>query len=116
MSITNWVAPSRAQRVARLGGHLKQNVTITPVVSRDMYGKVTLGAPGTYPAYVEGRVQMVRTAAGDERASSVTVILAGMVQVGPDDRLTLPDGTSPPILAVGTVPDGDGYASTVVYT
>ncbi len=120
--LSNWLAPAIAAREAELTARLGQTVTIRPVarrtdgsIIRDSYGKPTYGAPATYPARVEGKNQLVRTASGDQRASTTMVTLAGGPTIGTEDRLTLPDGTSPGIVAIATVPGASGTHETILY-
>jgi len=120
--LANWLQPAADAREGELLARLGQAVTIRPVarradggVIRDGYGKPTYQAPRTYPARVEGKNQLVRTASGDERASTTMVTLAGGPTIGTEDRLTLPDGSSPGIVAIATVPGASGTHETILY-
>ncbi len=117
-----WLQPAIDARKAELTARLGQSVTIRPVarradgsVIRDGYGKPTYGALVTYPARVEGKNQLVRAATGDERASTTMVTLAGGPTIGTEDKLTLPDGSSPGIVAIATVPGASGTHMTILY-
>ena len=121
-SLANWLQPATDAREAELTARLGQAVTIRPVarradgsVIRDGYGKPTYLPAATYPARVEGKNQIVRTANGDERASTTQVTLAGGPTIGAEDRLTLPDGSSPGIVAIATVPGASGTHMTILY-
>lgn len=85
----------------------------------DGYGRPAYGDPRTVPARVVGRTRLVRTVAGDERVSTVTVYLGEVTGITPRDRLTLPAPfapSQPPILAVQRVPDVTGALHEVVLT
>ena len=122
--LERWVAPARTRRVERRRRRFGQLVTIRPVarradgsIIRDGYGKPTYGVAAQHPARVEGKVQMVRTATGQERASNTTILLTGQVASGTEDELTLPDGTRPPILSIDTIPGvGEDTGLTILYT
>ena len=54
------------------------------------------------------RNQMVRDDAGDEVVSRSQLWLFGAPSLTPRDKITLPDGTTPVILAVERYPDDNG--------
>lgn len=96
---------------------MPHTITVEPFVSEDMYGKYTYGAPATHQARCQGKNRMVRTATGEEVASTVTVYV-GLIGMNVKDRITLPatfHPTQPPILALGQVSDESGSHHTVVY-
>ncbi len=94
---------------------MPHTVTVEPLTGRDDYGRPTYGAAVQYRARVVGKQKLVRAADGAERVSATTVYLASAPGVGPEDRITLPDGSRPPILAVSKVPDEKGAHHEVVY-
>lgn len=77
-------------------------VTYEAVASRDEYGK-----PATYSAAVSYRARVsyttrrvINRANGQDAVSSTTVWLNGNIpSMQPDDRITLPDGSTPKILS-----------------
>ena len=92
-------------------------VTLEPFVSLDQYSAKTYGAAVTHRARVQGKTRMVRTMAGEEAVSHITVYLAP-VSVSPQDRLTLPSPflpTQPDILDVQRVSDEAGQHHVVIY-
>jgi hypothetical protein len=93
---------------------LTQTMTVEHVTGRDGYGKPSYGTPATYRARVVGKVKMVRTADGSERVSNATVYVAA-TDVLATDRVTLPDGSRPLILSVGSFPDERGAHHQVIY-
>lgn len=114
---TGWKATVQAARVPRLTMRLPHTVTIAPWRSRDAYGKPSYGPNATYPARVETDIKTVRTPDGQERTSNTTILIAGGPSVSLKDRLTLPDGSTPPIVSLATQPGPDGAALyTLLFT
>jgi hypothetical protein len=93
---------------------LTQTITIESVASRDGYGKPAYGPARTYRARVVGKIRMVRDANGEERVSSATVHVDA-TDIVPTDRITLPDGSQPLVLSVGSYPDERGAHHQVIY-
>lgn len=79
-------------------------------LSQDTYGEVTRSAGVLTPALVEMKQQMVKGLTGSLVASRAKVtFLNPAVVIHAKDRLTLPDGTSGPIVAFdGLVDKGTG--------
>ncbi len=95
---------------------LRRMVTIAPFANaHNPDGTPKYGAPVTYQARVRERMKLVRTAAGDERVSTATIWLEGSPPVTVQDRLTLPDGRRPPILAIERPEAEHGFAATFIY-
>jgi hypothetical protein len=69
----------------------------------------------TYPARVVRGQRLVRDTNGAEVVATATVYVLGAPAVTPEDKLTLQDGTSPPILNVGSKPDERGDHHVVIY-
>lgn len=95
---------------------MRDVVSIAPRTGIDRYGEATYGAEVEYRSRLVGKVRRVVDSAGVERVSTRTITLASAAAVSPFDRLTLPDGTNPVILAVGFFPDEGGAHHTVIYT
>lgn len=91
------------------------SVTLKPITGRDQWGKLTYGTPLVSPALIAGRNQMVRTAEGEEVASSTTVYLGLNVDVKPESRVVLPDGTEREVITVNRDADELGWAVTTLY-
>lgn len=78
------------------------------------------GIPSSYsdPLRVRGKVEayerMVYTDGGERRTATARVFLPPETEVVVGDRLTLPDGSAPPILSVATVYDGKRAAYKAV--
>lgn len=88
---------------------LNQSVTIEPFNSIDENGDPSYNAGVTYKAMVQRRVKVMRTfhgrdLAGFEAVSTCSVLMDGSVSASLDkygrDRITMPDGTKPLILAI----------------
>ncbi len=96
---------------AALRALLTDTVTLAAYTSQDVYGSPTYASPQTVPARIEYKVRRVVDHTGQERVSRARVFLDGDVVLDLRDRVTLPDGTSPPILALYSVRDVDGSIS-----
>lgn len=90
-------------------------VTHAPLASRDGFGAPTYGAGTAYAARLVRKQRVVRTPSGDEVVATGELWIAGTPTVGADDRITLPDATTPDILAVETYPDEAGTAFVKVF-
>lgn len=95
-----------------LDGLLRQSIALETFHSDDQYGDCSYNTSVSYPARVERRIRMVRTFQGTEAVSTNSVFLDGAVSALLNahglDRITLPDGTTPKILAIEDGVDGDG--------
>ncbi|MGE5619538.1 MAG: hypothetical protein ACM3US_09810 [Sphingomonadaceae bacterium] len=95
---------------------MTETVAIEPRTGVNAYGEALYGAAVQYKARIVGRIRRVTDSAGSERVSTKTITLGAAAVVSPFDRLTLPDGSRPVILAVGSYPDESGAHHTVLYT
>lgn len=91
-------------------------VQIANVASTDNYGQTSFGSNTAYQARVEKRARLFRDQNGREIVGVATVYLTSAVTISPRARITLPDGTTPPILAVETQPDESGDYYTAIIT
>jgi hypothetical protein len=62
----------------------------------------------TYPARVTSKQRLVRTFDGTEELATTTVWVASTSTFSPLGQFTLPDGTTPGLLAIETFRDEDG--------
>ncbi|MBW2561268.1 MAG: hypothetical protein JRE40_10505 [Deltaproteobacteria bacterium] len=85
-----------------------QTVTIEPFTGVNVNGEPQYGAAVQYSAFVQRRTRLVRDRAGQEVVSTAQVYLDGSVDVGIQDRITLPDGSQPVILSIEVLPDETG--------
>ena len=97
-----------------------QHQTISHVVSAtsyDAYGTVATSSTYTRAAIVQYSIKMIRDKEGNERVSTAQVYLSSTFTVSPNDKITLPDGTNPPIMSIGKTVDKDGITcQQVIYT
>lgn len=88
---------------------LRQAVTVEPFEEEDGFGAASYDEPLEYPARVRPEHRMVPNREGEEKLSSTMITLPGPPEgpdaVDPRSRVTLPDGSQPPILAVQATPD-----------
>ena len=76
--------------------------------STDGYGAPIYGTPANFRARVLENPHLVTTREGAEVMARGVVWVATATTIGPEDQITLPDGTTPPIVAVDRVSDQDG--------
>lgn len=101
---------------ALLAELMVDTVTIAAVSSKDAYGKRTWGSATTYPACrVQSGDHKVLDLAGQEKVATGRVYIPNAPTVTLNDRLVLPDGSVPPILAVDRLADERGAHHTVVH-
>lgn len=86
----------------------RQMVSIATAGAKNMYGKPTFGADVDYLARVEPTLQLINAETMEAATVKVDVFMPGDVDVSIEDRITLPDGSTPPIAAVEKVPGADG--------
>lgn len=76
--------------------------------STDGYGTPTWSTGTSYSARVVNRQELVRTLEGIEEMATTIVYIASTGTLNPSDQFTLPDGSTPNVLAVESFPDEDG--------
>lgn len=79
---------------------LTQTITVEPFASRNTYGKPVYGASVSYQALWMKKLRQIRDNAGKIIVSRSTVVLDVNPTIGMEDRVTLPDGTTPPIVGI----------------
>lgn len=88
---------------------MTQTVTIEPYSSPGSHiGKETYGTGVEYRARFVEKTRLVRSASGEELAARGVVWINASSGISTKDRITLPDDTQPPILAVESYPDEMG--------
>ena len=93
---------------------LTDEVTREEYTGQNDYGEPSFGGAVTLKARVVYKPELVATGAGQisstvsEVVSTAKVYCSGVPQWGNRDRITLPDGSQPVILAVHTYPDETG--------
>lgn len=87
---------------------MPHTVTISTRASHNNYGEPSYGSGTSYRARVLNAPAFKRGAGGETVEIQTTVWVASTGTISVDDRITLPDGTTPPIVLVERVPDEDG--------
>lgn len=90
-------------------------VTVQTFVGRDSYGTASYGSPITFSARVTYKNDYIRVATGEQVVSRGHIWIATVEDVTVQDLITLPDGTTPPLLAVEQIADESGPLYTKVY-
>jgi len=75
-------------------------ITHEEFASRDAYGVKVYGSPVTYLSRVVYKRTLMRADDGSEIVAKGMVWLLGYPTINTEDRITLPDSTTPPILDV----------------
>ena len=84
---------------------LTQTITQAPYTGQDPYGKPTYGSAFQRPARVQLRVERLTTPIGIEPRSVTFVICDSDQPITLRDKITLEDGSSPPIQHLYPAPD-----------
>ena len=95
---------------------LRQRVSVASYEGHaDAYGTRTYATARDLRARIEFAPRLVRTLGGDEVTARATAwVEQGDKVIGTKDKITLPDGTTPPIISVERRPDSDNRISTKV--
>lgn len=95
---------------------MPHQITLAAVSSRDQYGKPTYGTAATYSARVNYKqTRIVNRTNGQDAIATGIVWISGTPTITIDDRITLPDGSTPVILNWETLADEDGAHHTKVF-
>ena len=82
---------------------------------RNAYGLPAYGSAIEYTARVVQKATWIRRADGSEVLAKTVVWIAGTPTITPEDQITLPDSTTPPILNTEKLTDADGAHHVKVY-
>ena len=90
---------------------LTETVEYSAMIGRTDYGEVLYGTPVMYPARVVRKATKAKAADGSEILTQGFVRMGVFVDAKPDDRITLPDNSTPPVVLVEKWVDeaGDRY-------
>lgn len=100
---------------AAFASMMPSTVTLNAVASTDAYGKRTFaGASTSIQCRIQTSRRMVITEDGKQVPVEGTVYCYGTSAATINDKLTLPDGTVVPIVAVETRNDETGAYATVI--
>ena len=105
---------------AEAGSLFPHTITIEAPGALNNYGRTTdaVGSGTSKAAYVEYKMRQVRNGQGEQTMSSIAVYISGSggtSGITPLWTLTLPDGTTRPILSVNRFADEDGDLIEVAY-
>lgn len=88
---------------------MNSTVTISTRTTANNYGEFSYGSGTSYRARIVDKPEFVRTETGEViETRTVCWIRSTGNTVTVDDRITLPGGATPPIVAVERYPDEDG--------
>lgn len=94
---------------------MPHTVTHAAYAGRTAYGAPAFGSPASYRARVSYEASYIRKTDGSEVLARGNVILAGTPAVTPEDQITLPDGSTPQIIAADMHADEHGPHHTSVH-
>jgi hypothetical protein len=92
---------------------LNQTVTVSTRASHDNYGQPSYGSGTSWSAYGSHKSGFVRDANGETVSVSSVWYVASTRVIDISDRITLPDGTTPPIVVVDNLV---GFTGTHSYS
>jgi hypothetical protein len=93
-----------------------QQITVKKTTGvRNIYGVSALTIAATFDVRWVKKNRLVRATSGREEVSSSHVWIYGLAGIAPEDEVTLPDGTKPPVLSVEQYPDQDGMHHEKVF-
>lgn len=94
---------------------MPDTITHEPLTGRDDYGKPTHGASVEYPARVVYKAKWLEAKDGSQVLAKAIVWIGGIPTISPEDKIVLPDSTTPPILSIERYPDEDGLHHVKVF-
>lgn len=86
-----------------------------PATGFNAYSDPVYGTPTPYRARVLYRARLVRDRNGQQSISRGEVWIAAPLHVGLQDRITLPDGTTPNLIAAELLSDEAGPSHAHIY-
>jgi len=89
-------------------GLMNSNVTVSTRSGHNNYGEPTYGSGSTYRARIHEKAGFVRTADGEVIEVTTEVWVNSTKAFTVDDRVTLPNGTTPQVVAVNRPFDESG--------
>ncbi len=94
---------------------MPSTIRVSTRTSHNNYGEPSYAAStATYRCRIVQKPEFIRTAADEviEVSHTIWARSTGATTITVDDRITLPDGTQPQIMAVWRYPDTDGIHHT----
>lgn len=107
MGLGSIVRNARAIAKGVVGGSdgLTLSVTVEPFDELDGYAQPSYGSSTSYDAVVDSTTRLMRMPNGQEVLAKHRITFLESVAIGSKDRITLPDGSTGPILDVSGVMD-----------
>ena len=85
---------------------LNQTITRYPATGLNYYGQVTYGSTNTVACQVIQRNVVTTNKEGSDVTSTTQILIDGAETIGDNDKIILPDGTTPPyIIGIKSVPN-----------
>ena len=101
--------------ITELRAFMTSTLTIEPWLSQDVYGKATYGPKVSISARISEKPTRVLDATGQTVVTgAVAWTDAGTTVITSKDRVTLPDGSQPPVISVQRMPDELGAVFTTL--
>ncbi len=101
--------------ISELKAFMTSTITIEPWTGQDGYGKATYGTAVEISARISEKPSRVLDATGQTVVTGATAWTdAADTVVTSKDRITFPDGSQPPLLAVHRMPDDIGVVLTTL--
>ncbi len=101
--------------ITELRAFMTSTITVEPWKSQDQYGVPTYDAKISIVARISEKPTRVLDATGQTVVTgAVAWTDAGSTVITAKDRITLPDGSQPPLLAVHRMPDENGTVFTTL--
>ena len=86
-----------------------QTLTVYPSTAFDQYGNASHSTTAsTYNALIVHQVKAIQDIKGVEKVSNTQIYLSGNTTIGIQDKIVLPDGSAPIIIAVQKYPTFTG--------
>ena len=92
-----------------------QTITHSVFLDFDNYGKPTYAVGVPYSARVNYRQIKVKSFAGEEAVADGEIWVLGSPVINPEDKITLPDGSSPALVAASRPSDESDVHHTKVF-
>ena len=96
-------------------GLLKDQVSLADITGRNDFGKPTFGAAVSYSCRIVHNNKLVRDRTGSDVVSTSQVWLTYVESTTVESQITMPDGSTPPILNIEKFPDESGSYYMKVY-
>lgn len=93
---------------------MKDEITVQSGQTLDVYGAPSAGTSSTKQCRIVRKNKLARDAAGAEVVAGTQVWLQAPSGISVTDTVTMPDGSTPVIIAIEAYPDEDGLHHEVL--